>query len=448
MTGRLRIGLFVHEFPALSETFVLGQVTGLIDLGCDLCIFASDRRDDGFEHADVRRYELGRRTCYLNMPADKLRRVCAAIPLLLRHWRSRRTWRALNLFRYGREALSLKLLFWTIRLAEADARFDIVYCHFGLIGRTAAFLREIGALDGVLVTAFHGVDVSALLGLRPNLYRHLFARGDAFLPISRHWGARLQAYGCDPDRLLVQHMGVDLSRFRIKPRQSDSTAPIRLLTVGRLVEKKGIAYALQAVARARDHGLQLRYTIIGDGPLRQRLETLADELQLRDSVAFLGWRDQEAVIAQMYDHDILIASSVTDQIGDQEGIPVTLMEAMATGMPVISTRHSGIPELVQDGRSGLLVPEADVDGLADAIGKLSADAARRAEMGRSGRAVVEAEFDMTKLNRHLLRIFEAMSSQRIDSGAAKDAPATSPISFAAATAARNIKSRRRTGALP
>jgi colanic acid/amylovoran biosynthesis glycosyltransferase len=409
MTDWLRIGLFVHEFPALSETFVLSQVTGLIDLGCDVRIFATDRRPDGFEHADVRRYELQQRTCYLNMPRGKLRRLLAAIPLFLRNWRSPRIWRSINLFRYGREALSLKLFYWTNRLAEAESRFDIIYCHFGVIGRTAAFLREIGALDGVLVTAFHGVDVSASLGLRPGLYHHLFHRGDAFLPISRHWGARLQAHGCDPDRILVQHMGVDLSRFRFKPRDPDPAGPIRLLTVGRLVEKKGIAYALQAVARARDDGLHARYTIIGDGPLRQILETLADELQLRDVVTFLGWRDQEAVVAEMYDHDILVASSVTDPIGDQEGIPVTLMEAMATGMPVISTRHSGIPELVRNGTSGFLLAEGDVEGLATALGKLSRDPALRAEMGYRGREIVAAEFEMAALNRRLLRIFREVT---------------------------------------
>ena len=162
----------------------------------------------------------------------------------------------------------------------------------------------------------------------------------------------------------------------------------------------------------------MRYTIIGDGPLRRTLEALTDELRLRDVVVFLGWCEQRAVIEQMYGNDILVAPSVTDRIGDQEGIPVTLMEAMATGMPVISTRHSGIPELVRDGETGILVDEADVDGLTDAIETLSVDAALRSGMGRNGGAVVAAEFDMSELNRRLLRRFQELSAARV--GAAQD----------------------------
>jgi colanic acid/amylovoran biosynthesis glycosyltransferase len=317
--------------------------------------------------------------------------------------------RSLNIFRYGRDALSLKLLFWTVRLAETESRFDVIYCHFGTVGRTGAFLREIGVIEGTLVTAFHGVDVSASLRQDPGLYRHLFAHGEAFLPISRHWGKRLQAHGCDPDRIIVHHMGVDITRFRYRPRQPAGAT--RLLTVGRLVEKKGLVYALQAVRLARERGVRLRYTIVGDGPLRQSLEALAGELRIKEIVTFTGWYDQSDVVRQMYAHDVLVAPSVTDRIGDQEGIPVTLMEAMATGMPVISTRHSAIPELVTDGESGILVAEGDVEGLAGAIERLARDPATRTSMGRSGQSVVEAEFNACVLNQRLLALLRKMSCE-------------------------------------
>lgn len=411
MSEALRIGLFVYEFPALSETFVLGQMTGLIDNGCDVRIFAHARRAGEFPHGDVARYNLLDRTSYLDMPRSKLARLCAAISLIGRHRRrcARALCRSLNVFRYGREALSLKLLFWTARLAEAGDRFDVIYCHFGPVGRTAAFLRDIGAVKGKLVTAFHGVDVSASLRQNPGLYRHLFAQGDAFLPISRHWSKRLQAHGCDPNRLIIHHMGVDISRFRCRPREPDASGATRLLTVGRLVEKKGIIYALQAARLAHERGLRLRYTIIGNGPLRQSLEAMTDELRIRDIVAFVGWCDQKGVLQKMYANDILIAPSITDRTGDQEGIPVTLMEAMATGMPVISTQHSAIPELVADGVSGILVAEADVESLAAAIEKLTRDPVRRAIMGRQGQAAVATDFDAAVLNQRLVHLFQAIS---------------------------------------
>lgn len=411
MTPPLRIAVFVHEFPALSETFVLNQITGLIDRGCDVTVFANARRPDSLEHGDIRRYDLMERTCYLEMAENRARRVVDALSLIGRYRRRAPRWirRSLDVLRYGREAWSLKLLFWTIRLVERETRYDVVYCHFGPIGRTASFLREIGVLQGALVTAFHGVDVSASLRLSPRLYDHLFAHGEVFLPVSHYWAGRLQAHGCDPDRIAVHRMGVDLDRFRFRQREPAADGAIRLLSVGRLVEKKGIEYALRAVAVAAGQGVRLHYTIVGDGPLRSPLEALAEELGLRDMVTFWGWREQAEVAAEMYRNDVLIAPSVTDRQGDMEGIPVTIMEAMATGMVVVSTRHSGIPELVRHRESGLLVNEAEIDAMAAAIAQLSQNHALRDKMGRAGRAIVAAQFDTGTLNTRLLQLFEGLT---------------------------------------
>jgi colanic acid/amylovoran biosynthesis glycosyltransferase len=412
MKRGLRIALFVHEFPALSETFVLNQIVGLIELDCDVTIFANARRPDTVEHADIGRHRLGARTCYLAMPEGRLRRVIEAVHLIRQY---RRRWprlihRSLNVFRYGRDALSLKLLFWTIRIAERDSRFDVLYCHFGPIGRTATFLREIGVIDGPLATAFHGVDVSAVLRRAPHFYQALFDRGDLFFPVSRHWEMRLQAHGCDPDRTTVHHMGVDLERFRFRRRHRLPGAPVRLLSIGRLVEKKGIEYALRAVALARERGIRLYYTIVGDGPLRTSLIALADELGLRDTVVFAGWADQGGILGHIYASDVLLAPSITDRMGDQEGIPVAIMEAMATGLPVVATRHSGIPELVHDRKSGLLVAEADAEELAAAIAWLCMDQELRERMGVEGRRVIETGFDIRALNGRLCRLFTELAT--------------------------------------
>lgn len=407
----LRIAFFVHEFPALSETFVLNQITGLLDLGADVRIFASRARRDSVEHADVKSYGLMRRVSYIGMPGSRLRRLVAGMRLVAEGLRKRprQTLAALNAFRYGREASSLKLLFWTALFAEARREYDVIYCHFGIIGRTVAFLREIGAIEGTLVTTFHGVDVSQILSQRPRYYRHLFRHGDLFLPISRNWRDRLIDHGCDPNRIEVHHMGVELSRFPFRPRRAIGEGEeMRVLIIGRLVEKKGVEYALRAMALARERGVRLRCTIVGDGPLRGMLEAVADQLGLNRIVLFAGWRNQDEVASIMRDHHVLLAPSVTDRNGDQEGIPVTLMEAMATGMPVISSRHSGIPELVQDGVSGLLMEERDVEGLAAGLVRLWEDAELRDRLGRDARSAVAAGFDVRALNTRLQSIFDGL----------------------------------------
>jgi colanic acid/amylovoran biosynthesis glycosyltransferase len=138
------------------------------------------------------------------------------------------------------------------------------------------------------------------------------------------------------------------------------------------------------------------------------LQLLANELGISEIVSFLGWRDQRAVALLMQESDALLAPSVTDAAGDQEGIPVTLMEAMATGMPVVATRHSGIPELVEDGVSGFLAPERDARGLADALERLAQDADLAARVGRAARARIAAAFDIRLLNDRLVAHYRGL----------------------------------------
>lgn len=417
----MRIAVFVHEFPALSETFVLGQITGLMDMGHEVTVFATGPRPDPIVHPDVERYGLLRRTRYQAMPRARVRRVLRAAWLLLRLRRTvRPLLRALDVRRYGRDAASLGLLYWAAALVD-EGPFDIIHCHFGPYGQIAAKLRDAGAVEGRVVTTFHGVDLSAYLQRDPDYYRFLFATGDLFLPISRVWQRKLEELGCDPDRIAVHHMGVDAGRYTLRPRHRAPDQPLRLLTIGRLVEKKGVEYGLRAVAEVARHGVPVIYTIVGDGPLRSSLERLTDELGITLVTEFHGWTDQAGIAEALDRSDILLAPSVTAAGGDQEGIPVTLMEALATGMPVISTLHSGIPELIEHKVSGRLVPERDADALAEAILRLVRDRHDWTRMGRAGREKVLAEFDAAKLNRKLAERFETLD-EGVPAAAAGDSP--------------------------
>jgi colanic acid/amylovoran biosynthesis glycosyltransferase len=393
----LRIAMFVNEFPALSETFVLNQITGLLDLGHDVTILATQARAEKGVHADVMRYGLTERLRYRGMPGSRVTRLAQLPGLLGRDPAA--LMKALNVARYGREATSLSLLYWADSLRRCEP-FDVIHCHFGIVGRSAAYLREIGVLRGKLVTTFHGVDMSACLDRDPDLYRQLFKQGDLFLPVSTHWEKKLVAHGCDPARIEIHRMGIDPSRFPLTNR-TEKPEGVQILTIGRLVEKKGIEYGLRAVAKLIEKGLALRYDIVGDGPLRQSLEALAGQLGIAGRVTFRGSMVQKDVIRIMREKDILLAPSVTDVTGDQEGIPVTIMEAMATGMPVVSSWHSGIPELVEDASSGLLVAERDVEGLATAVEALAVAPERRTSMGIAARAKIVADYDIEKLNRAL-----------------------------------------------
>jgi len=405
--ARMRIAIVIFSFPEPSETFVLDQIDGLAEAGHDVTIIARHRSGRRVSHPVLDKLDL--RRC-LHAPADDQRRPWSRAATATRLCASRPA-RALATVRdcvQGMRGVSSHLLD-VARVTSRLAPFDVVHAHFGPNGLLAVHLRKIGALSGPIVTTYHGIDLTRTLAERgPAFYAPLFRAGELHLPVSRTFRAALLSAGADPDRCFVQHMGVDTARFAFAP-PGPAPGAARLVTVARLVEKKGVAYAIRAVAELHRAGRALEYMIIGDGPDRPALERLSQEFGLTDTVRFAGWMDTHAVRAEMKRADALLAPSVTARDQDAEGIPVTIMEAMASGLPVVSTRHSGIPELVIDGETGHLVDERDATGLARAVGSLLDAPDRGATLAAAARALVEREYDKHVLNRRLLRHFEIVS---------------------------------------
>jgi colanic acid/amylovoran biosynthesis glycosyltransferase len=379
----VRIAFLVGRFPVLSETFVLNQITSLIERGHDVSIFAEREGDEGETHPDVDRFALRRRVRYEQMPDGPFARGLRLPGLLASGAPARR---GVNVRRFGRDAASLRLP-WTARFFQDSPPFDVIHCHFGALGLKAARAQQLGALHGKIVTAFHGEDiVNYPKQFRPGLYGPLFERGDLFLPVSARWNDTLIGMGCPPSRIRVHRMGVDLKRF--VPQPSDSRERVRIVSVGRLVEKKGIEDAIMALSMMKT---PFEYVIAGDGPLRAGLEALARE---------------------RLPADIFVAPSVTASDGDIEGIPVSIMEAMALGLPVVSTRHSGIPELVAHDESGMLYDERDIAGLTNALSALAQDAGLRARLGTAGRSIVANEYDIAVLTERLVELYKEVVAQR------------------------------------
>jgi colanic acid/amylovoran biosynthesis glycosyltransferase len=185
---------------------------------------------------------------------------------------------------------------------------------------------------------------------------------------------------------------------------------VRIVSVGRLVEKNGIEDAIVALSLV---GAPFEYLVAGDGPLRTHLEDLARRRLPSGSVRFLGAQTHDEIVPLLQSADICLAPSMTGADGDIEGIPVAIMEAMAAGLAVVSTRHSGIPELVVHGVSGLLVEERDTAALAAAVSALVADSRQRSLMGAAGRAIVAADYDVAVLTDRLVDLYrEAIDGPR------------------------------------
>jgi colanic acid/amylovoran biosynthesis glycosyltransferase len=409
----MKIAFFVSKFPFLTETFILNQITGLIDRGHNVHIYAKKLSDHTTIHADIERYDLFNKTfyhgeSYLNIPKNSYARIIKSFIILMNHRLSLPLLKSLNIKNFGRKATSLSLFYSThLFMHKKIDAYDIIHSHFGTNGILAAQLKHLGAIKGKLITSFHGYDISKYPENNGfDVYDFLFKEGDLFLPISKRWKERLIELGCPEEKTIVHRMGIDTKTFSFRPRTFRPTEKIYLLTVGRFVEKKGVAYGIQAVASLLHKYPQVEYRIVGDGPLRPDLSRLIQDASASEQIKILGWRTQEDIVKLMQEAHIFLAPSITSSTGDQEGIPVVLMEAMARGLPVVSTWHSGIPELVQDGVSGLLAPERNSDALAAKLDFLLAHHEWWAPMGHAGRAHVQQFYDINSLNDQLVALYQ------------------------------------------
>lgn len=411
----MRIAFFVAGFPTTSETFILSQITGLIDRGHDVDIFATKPSEIGPLHEAIERYNLLRRTHYRpKMLRNRVARLAKGAGLVMRHGYKDplATLGCINIVQQGVPAASMSMLYDAVPIL-GKGPYDVVHAHFGPRGELAARLQEVGVFDAPLVATFYGYDVTQW----PREYRHgdpycrLFTRADRVLCLSQAMADRVHELGCPLDKLAVHHLGVPTDLFKFRSRVRQPNEPTRLLTVARLAEKKGIPDALEAVARARDAGHAMHYTIIGDGALRQQIEQLIEKLSLADVVTLAGSQPQHVVAQAMQDAHLFLLPSKTAASGDEEGTPTVLMEAMATGLPVLSTLHSGIPEVVIDKQTGYLVSEGDIDALTDALTHLLENPNQWATLGQAGRSRVEAAFDSEKVNDQLVQIYREVQRE-------------------------------------
>ncbi|MSH53155.1 colanic acid biosynthesis glycosyltransferase WcaL [Escherichia coli] len=406
----MKVGFFLLKFPLSSETFVLNQITAFIDMGFEVEIIALQKGDTQNTHAAWTKYNLAARTRWLqDEPTGKVAKLRHRASQTLRGIHRKNTWQALNLKRYGAESRNL-MLSAICGQGATPFRADVFIAHFGPAGVTAAKLRELGVIRGKIATIFHGIDISSrdVLNHYTPEYQQLFRRGDLMLPISDLWAGRLQKMGCPREKIAVSRMGVDMTRFSPRPVKAPAT-PLEIISVARLTEKKGLHVAIEACRQLKEQGVAFRYRILGIGPWERRLRTLIEQYQLEDVVEMPGFKPSHEVKAMLDDADVFLLPSITGADGDMEGIPVALMEAMAVGIPVVSTLHSGIPELVEADKSGWLVPENDARALAQrlaAFSQLNTD--ELAPVVKRAREKVEHDFNQQVINRELASLLQAL----------------------------------------
>ncbi len=304
----------------------------------------------------------------------------------------------------------------TVTRALKDHGARLVHAHFGPNGtRILPFARALGI---PLVVSMHGHDVG---GLEPQNREHpryrryqrtsaeLFDYVSVFLCASTELVELMAGHGVSERKLQLHHLGVDVARFT--PGPARQRVPGRVLMVGRLVEKKGMFDGISALAQLIPRRPEAHLRLIGDGPIREELEAHAASLGVSSRVTFCGALPSDDVIQEMRRATVLLTPSFTTTTGDRESGVIVVKEAGAVGLPAVVTRHGGLPEIIDEGQNGFLVPERDVTAIAERLEELlsSPDLART--MGERARVLVHERYDSVRQNavleEHLLRAAHA-----------------------------------------
>lgn len=289
------------------------------------------------------------------------------------------------------------------RLILADSRLDLlvftrkakiydcslIHAHFAHIGWK--FIPVAKKLGVPIVVSFYGYDYDYLPNIEPkwkSRYQELFKYGSLFLTEGKYGCERLIEKGVSPSRVKINHLGVDIDAIPFKVRNLAQGEVLRLVQVASFVEKKGHRRLIEAMRRLKEKGIieNVFLTLIGDGPEKQRIINLAERYHLKKYINFINHLPYRCLHQELLKYHVFIHPSLTTSIGDCEGgAPVVLLDAQATGMPVISTYHCDIPEEVIHNKTGLLVPEANHKALADAILKFLNNPRLIAKYGTAGR---------------------------------------------------------------
>jgi colanic acid/amylovoran biosynthesis glycosyltransferase len=386
----MRIAYLTGEYPRATDTFIQREVAGLRDLGVEVHTFSV--RPTGTEHIVGPEQQAERDRTTTLLPPHLSHLLNAHASLLFQS--PRHYVQALKLAWKGRSP-GLKALFYQLfyfleagTLARALQQRQIQHLHNHLADSSCTVAMLAATLAGIRFSfTIHGPAIF----FEPYRWRLDFKVQQALFVscISYYCRSQLMLF-CPSDqwsKLHIIHCGVDLQRFTPVIHQLHRK---RLLYTGRLAAAKGLPILFEALQQLVPHHPELILTLVGDGPDRVALETLSSQLKLTPYLQFVGYQSQDAVCQYLHSSDIFVLPSFS------EGLPVALMEALAAGVPVITTSVAGISELVEDGINGYLIPPGAVEPLVQRLEQLLDNVGLRQQMGRAGRLKVEQEFNLAQ----------------------------------------------------
>lgn len=355
----LNILFIIEKFPWHTKAIMFNQMKGLIDRGHEIAIFTYRGLSPAEVDSEYMEYNIFDKIYYNKMPQLE--------------------------------------------------NFDIIVCQYGDLGKEFIKLKKVLSLQKTkFVTFFRGGDITTDKHMMFGGYDELLRESDLLMPICKYFKHKLILLGCDPKKIVVHYSPINCQRFNHVAFMPKLDGKKTIVSVNRLEEEKAVDVVIEAIKKVAIEYRNIDYIIVGDGKLRPKLQELIEANMMQDYVHLVGWKTQEEVKELLLNSQLLVLASVTPPRGNQEAIPNVVKEAMLMHVPVITTFHGGIEELIEDGITGFLVPERSIDGLAEKIlyvirnyNSLDTLVARAAEKTRS-------MFDMEKLCDELSIIFEKL----------------------------------------
>lgn len=395
------LAFILKGYPRLSETFIAQEIKALEDRGLSLHLYALREPTDTLTHPIHTE---------IKAPVTYLPEYTHAHPLrFLKAWMKVRTLKGYPLA-LQKLRQDLRNDFTRSRLRRfaqacvlaAELPPSISHLHAHFLHTPASVTRYAATLLGLPWSASaHAKDIWTQC---PQELRLKLTESSWVTTCSAHAHTYLQSLAVDPFKIHLIYHGLDLSRFPIPTKTKAPASPFRILSVGRLVEKKGYAILLQALHALPTH-LDWHFTHIGGGPLKETLYTLASALGLTNRITWLGPQSQTTVLEAYRNADIFVLPSLQTVEGDQDGLPNVLLEAQSQGLMCLSTTLSAIPELIDHGVTGLLVPPKDANALAASLNWAAQHPAERTSMGQKGQDKVRTQFTMETGITNLYNLF-------------------------------------------
>jgi colanic acid/amylovoran biosynthesis glycosyltransferase len=281
-----------------------------------------------------------------------------------------------------------------------------IHAHYGPVG--CEYLPIIKSLKIPLITSFYGFDLSITHVIKNNEknYRVLFEKGSRFLVEGPCMRKKLISIGCPKEKISIQKISLTLENYKLKSYPIQTTSPIKILFVGRFVEKKGLEYAFRALAGVKKE-FAFEFRVVGAGEMENQLKQIAFNLGLFQKTKWLGMQPHSQVIRELYNCDFLLQPSVTAKNGDTEGgAPTIILEAQACGVPIVSTYHADIPYITIENETAFLANERDVEGLCSHIRYLVNNKNIWEKMGKNGKKYIERHHDIKKQILNLENIYK------------------------------------------